>query len=218
MARNKHPEVTVNRILDTSLQLFLEKGYEHTTIQDIVDALGDLSKGAIYHHFKSKEEIIEAVANRLYGGMEGVFSDLLANDSLTGLEKLRRALTLSLENPNQATFLHAAPTFLKNPRFLAQELTSDLEDVAPRFLVPAIRQGMADGSIQTDAPEEVAEILLLLCDIWLNPMIFTYSAPQLASRFHYAQRLLAQMGVPVLEDGMLARIQELRALVVPEAQ
>ena len=61
MARNKYPEETVARILDVSLKLFLEKGYENTTIQDIIDALGNLSKGAIYHHFKSKEDILEAV-------------------------------------------------------------------------------------------------------------------------------------------------------------
>ena len=53
MARNKHPEETVEKILDVSIRLFAEKGYERTTIQDITDALG-MSKGAIYHHFKSK--------------------------------------------------------------------------------------------------------------------------------------------------------------------
>ena len=57
MARNKHPEETVNRIVDVASRLFLEKGYNQTSIQDIVDHLGSLSKGAIYHHFKSKEEI-----------------------------------------------------------------------------------------------------------------------------------------------------------------
>ena len=62
MARNKHPEQTVQKILDVSLKLFGEKGYEKTTIQDIVDALG-MSKGAIYHHFKSKDDIIEALGN-----------------------------------------------------------------------------------------------------------------------------------------------------------
>ena len=41
MARNKYPEVTVERILDAAQKLFLEKGYDHTTIQDIVDELGD---------------------------------------------------------------------------------------------------------------------------------------------------------------------------------
>ena len=56
MSRNKYPEVTVEKILDVSQRLFYEKGYEKTSIQDIVNELGGLSKGAIYHHFKSKED------------------------------------------------------------------------------------------------------------------------------------------------------------------
>ncbi len=59
MARNKYPEITVEKILDVAQRLFLEKGYDNTTIQDIVNELGGLTKGAIYHHFKSKEEIID---------------------------------------------------------------------------------------------------------------------------------------------------------------
>ncbi len=54
MARNAHPEVTRQRILDAAKKLFAQKGYERTTIQDILDELEDLSKGAIYHHFKNK--------------------------------------------------------------------------------------------------------------------------------------------------------------------
>ena len=65
MARNKYPQRTVEKILEVSLALFNEKGYEKTTIQDIVNALG-MSKGAIYHHFKSKDEIIEALSERCY--------------------------------------------------------------------------------------------------------------------------------------------------------
>ena len=51
MARNKYPEETVGRILDAAMCLFREKGFERTTIQDIVDQL-DVTKGAVYHHFK----------------------------------------------------------------------------------------------------------------------------------------------------------------------
>ena len=64
MARNKHPEQTVQLILDTATRLFLQKGYDKTTLQDIIDATG-LSKGAIYHHFASKEAIIIAVVDRM---------------------------------------------------------------------------------------------------------------------------------------------------------
>ena len=52
MARNAHPEVTRQRILDAAKKLFAQKGYERTTIQDILDELEDLSKGAIYHQIK----------------------------------------------------------------------------------------------------------------------------------------------------------------------
>ena len=66
MARNKYPEETRNLIIETAERLFIEKGYEHTSIQDIIDHLGGLSKGAIYYHFKSKEEIMDAVATKMY--------------------------------------------------------------------------------------------------------------------------------------------------------
>jgi len=66
LGRKKEPDNTIQQILDVSQKLFLEKGYENTTVQDIVDNLGGLSRGAIYHHFKSKDEIIEAITNRFY--------------------------------------------------------------------------------------------------------------------------------------------------------
>ena len=47
MARNKYPEETVQLILDVAFRLFMKKGYEHTSVQDIIDQLGGLSKGAI---------------------------------------------------------------------------------------------------------------------------------------------------------------------------
>ena len=45
MARNKNPEETVNKILDVSYRLFMEKGYEYTSIQEIIDSWGDLARG-----------------------------------------------------------------------------------------------------------------------------------------------------------------------------
>ena len=72
MARNKHPEQTRNFILETAFRLFIEKGYERTSIQDIIDQLGGLSKGAIYHHFKSKEEIMDALGGLHLSGAESL--------------------------------------------------------------------------------------------------------------------------------------------------
>ena len=64
MPRNKYPEQTVEKILSAAERLFAQKGYAKTTLQDIIDTTG-LSKGAVYHHFKSKEEIAAKVGDRL---------------------------------------------------------------------------------------------------------------------------------------------------------
>ena len=97
MARNKYPEVTVERILEVSQRLFLEKGYDNTTIQDIVDGLGGLSKGAVYHHFRSKEEIMDAVGDRMFFA-DNPFEAVRNRADLNGLQKLREAIRLNQEN------------------------------------------------------------------------------------------------------------------------
>ena len=98
MARNKYPEETKNKIIDTAAKLFIENGYEHTSIQDIIDHLGGLSKGAIYHHFKSKEEIMWAVADRMYEGSEYTLEKVARRMDLNGAEKLKEIFRTSLNS------------------------------------------------------------------------------------------------------------------------
>jgi AcrR family transcriptional regulator len=49
-------------ILHTAARLFQERGYEATSMQDVASAL-DVSKGALYHHFQSKDEILFEIMN-----------------------------------------------------------------------------------------------------------------------------------------------------------
>ncbi len=101
MARNKHPEETVNLILDVAFRLFIKKGYEHTSIQDIIKQLGGLSKGAIYHHFKSKEDILMAVTDRMTSESNRMLADVRDRTDLTGQEKLKTIFKESISRPVQ---------------------------------------------------------------------------------------------------------------------
>lgn len=91
MPRNKHPEETVQKILDASLKLFLEKGYEETTVLDIISNMGGMTRGAFYHHFKSKEEVFDALSDRLFEDIN-LFEDAKIQKNLNGLEKLKYTL------------------------------------------------------------------------------------------------------------------------------
>ena len=57
MSRNKYPEETLKLIFDAATRLFTEKGFEKTSLQDIMNQT-QISKGAISHHVTSKEEIV----------------------------------------------------------------------------------------------------------------------------------------------------------------
>ncbi len=92
--REKQKEETVADILRISEELFHEQGYEKTTIQDIADHCG-LSKGALYHHFRSKEEVLERICCNQYIYMRETFLPIVNESGLSMLEKLKKIMTLA---------------------------------------------------------------------------------------------------------------------------
>jgi AcrR family transcriptional regulator len=77
--------------LQTALELFYEKGYENTTIQDIIDHLG-VSKGAFYHYFKSKEDVIVAIARGYTDRAVNIMKTIISRTDLSAVDKLNEIL------------------------------------------------------------------------------------------------------------------------------
>ncbi|MCO7120408.1 TetR/AcrR family transcriptional regulator [Ihubacter massiliensis] len=203
MSRNKYPEVTVNRILDSATKLFLQKGYEKTTIQDIVNDLGDLSKGAIYHHFSSKEDIIQAVGERMYANVDFASMFKGREDQLTGLEKLKEICLTCMTSVQQHQLMEAVPDYYHNPKFLAQEVFESVKH-SPQMLLPYIEEGVEDGSITVSQPKEAAEVFLLLINIWINPLVFHETRAAFTEKVRFLKTLLDQIGLPVMDEKVMA--------------
>lgn len=202
MSRNKYPEETVQRILDAAQSLFLEKGYERTTVQDIVDRLGGLTKGAIYHHFQSKEAILSAVMERMFAqaaDSANRWEEIRDQQGPTGIEKLRRMLLEGIQDPVQDQMYHAAPDLKKTPQILAAMLHDSVEITAPELVQPVLEQGIADGSIQTEYPKELAELIMLLMNFWIYPAVFHVSEEAYARKFAFLCDLLPKLGL----DGLI---------------
>ncbi|WP_334074084.1 MULTISPECIES: TetR/AcrR family transcriptional regulator [Paenibacillus] len=216
MARNKYPEETTNQILTVALNLFIQKGYEQTSIQDIINGLGGLTKGAIYHHFKSKEEIMQAVIDHLFKGVDEMLSDVRDDKELNGLEKLRKISRVSLSNPAQNEMASAAPNLLRNPKLLAAQIEHMLEKALPVYIQPIIEQGMRDGSIRTDYPKELSEVLLILTNLWLNPAVIQASPEMLVRKVRFFDQILKGLGLDLFDDQMFQRYEELFRLSARE--
>lgn len=206
MARNKYPEVTVERILDISQRLFLEKGYENTTIQDIVDELGGLTKGAVYHHFKSKEEIMDAVGDRMFFS-NNPFEAVRGRTDLNGLQKLREAVRLNQSDKERVRLTAQSIPIAKSPRLLQEMIISNRKVLMPYFL-ELIEEGNRDGSMHTNYPREIAELLPLLTSLWLLPSVYPASREQMKRKFLFLGEMLEKMGVPLMDDSIRALVDD----------
>ena len=212
MARNRHPEETVNLILGVAFRLFMEKGYEHTSIQDIINNLGGLSKGAIYHHFKSKEDILVAVIDRMTAESNEMLADIRDSSGLSGEEKLKTIFRESISRSVQNDIFTVAPDFHDNPKLLFSLLHDTIDNAAPNYILPIIRQGISDGSIKTDYPEQLAELILLAANAWLNPMIFDSTEEESRRKFMVFRQMLQGFGLDIVDNEMLERVGELASI------
>lgn len=171
MARNAHPEVTRTRILDAAQRLFMAQGYEHTSIQNIVDELGDLSKGAIYHHFKSKEAILEELTNR-DNNMQDDFNESVMNRTdLTALEKFRVLWRHSMTEQDHVQIMRAAMPMLSDPVSFAANMQVWSKHLPERFL-PLIEAGVSEACwpiASTAAPSWWRSTPSPPCSCWRAP-------------------------------------------------
>lgn len=212
MARNKHPEETVNRILEAATRLFIEKGYEHTSIQDIISNLGGLSKGAIYHHFKSKEDILEAVTDKMTEESNKILEGIRDRKDLTGKEKMKMIFKESVGRSDMDDLFAVAPDLSNNPRLLFSTFRDTVDIVAPFYIQPIIEQGIADGTIQTDYPAALSELVILAANIWTNPMVFNDTMEEYCRKLMVFKQMMEGFGLDIVDDELIERMKELAAV------
>ncbi len=207
MAWNKYPERTIELILTVSEKLFVERGYEKTTMQDILNEL-KMSKGAIYHHFKSKEEILRTIIDNKVNREKKLLHDIAAS---TNAENAREKTTMILLGflAGEADTFNGAPKSLmlstiKDPNLVIASLQTSVLEMAPIFS-KLFTQGAEDGSIQTEYPLEYAEIFMLLFSTWIKPTLFERDKQQTKQRLQALKRLMEQLGADIISDEIIEK-------------
>ncbi len=206
MARNKYPEITVDKILKAAEHLFLEKGYDNTTIQDIVNELNGLTKGAIYHHFKSKEDIMDALGDKIFFA-NNPFEVVKKRTDLNGLQKMRLAIMLNKADENQLELSKQSLPLLNNPQVLVRMIDSNRRILCPYWL-ELIEEGQKDGSIHTKYAAELAEFLAFI-DVWFMFLVTGDSVEKMQSKYLFIFEILDKMGLPIYDQDLEISIKSL---------
>lgn len=208
MTRKNNPKQAIENIITISAKLFTEKGYDKTSMQDIADAVG-MSKGGIFHHFSSKEDIFNAVMERQFEQItETVKKWLDEMHGLTAKEKLRGLIRRNLMDEKiikeSGNMISSAA---ESPQIILAFTQDNVKKLAP-IIADVIREGIEDRSISTAFPNECAEVLLLLLNFWCDMDIFQGDFSTLQKRFRFLQHLMRQLGVDILEDEIINSISD----------
>jgi AcrR family transcriptional regulator len=154
-----------NEILDATQRLVYTKGYEHMTIQDILDDL-QISKGAFYHYFDSKGALLEALVERMMVvEVEPLLIPIVQDPHLTALEKLNRYFdTATRWKTTKKTFmLELLRVWLADENAIVRQkmFSMTLKRVTP-WLAEIIRQGIQEGVFDTSYPDQVCHVILYI--------------------------------------------------------
>ena len=148
-----------NEILDVAERLFGTKGFDSTSTNDILNEIG-IARGTLYYHFKSKEDILDAMIQRMTDGLVKKASGIAEKKTMPVLERLTlMMLALNVDNDLGHEIMeqvHKPQNALMHQKMQQRLLTGIIPIIAS-----LIEEGTSQGICQTDYPAEVAEMTLL---------------------------------------------------------
>ncbi|MCB1069589.1 MAG: TetR/AcrR family transcriptional regulator [Verrucomicrobia bacterium] len=190
----KKPEERRREILNAAREMFRTLDYDHSTMNHLMDKLG-VAKGTIYHYFRSKEDLLEAVVADM------IEHDLAHKQALmekrefkvmNAIDQFRTLLaanTLAQDNDGVLDALHRPG----NTVLHAQQLGQYLNRLCPLF-AQVIQKGVADGDFTCPCPLEAAELLLGGIQFLTDVGFFPWNEKDIARR---------QAAIPVLVESQL---------------
>lgn len=196
MKQEEKSTLSKEKILNAAGEVFAQKGFDTATMQDIMEKCG-LSKGAIYHHFKSKEEIMQSLCDRMFFE-NNLFDKIIKRADLNSLQKIKELLKINQTDTKRIEMSVQAIPILKDPHILAAALEANRKILTPLWF-ELLEEGRRDSSINTEYAKELSELLPLI-NFWLMPSVFPANAEEINHKLNFIIDMLAKAGLPIFED------------------
>ena len=152
-----------NEILDAAEVLFVTKGYDKTSTNDILDKV-QIARGTLYYHFKSKEDILNAMIDRINSSLFAKAEAIAKDSSIPVIERIVMTITSLRVNTDIGneiiTQVHKPQNAL-----LHQKMQKSLVDGILPILVKLVEEGNAQGIFNAKFPKETTEMLVLYSTI-----------------------------------------------------
>jgi AcrR family transcriptional regulator len=216
----KAPDERRSELIAAAQQLFYTKGYEHTSVSDIVKAVG-VAQGTFYYYFDSKTAVLEAVVAELIAQERAILQEIVADETLAAIPKWIRAIQVGnnwkIERKDEMIALLRLLQKDENS-LLQHKMRMQATQVLSPELAKIIAQGVEEGVFETEFIQNSAEMVLAITrpfratidDTLLNPDKYDDPAAlawrKLASVQTAIERILGAPpgSLPIIDEQTLA--------------
>lgn len=204
----KEPEERKNEILDVAERLFGTKGFDNTSTNDILNEIG-IARGTLYYHFKSKEEILDAMIGRMTNRLIEKAKAIVAQKEVPVLQRLTMMmLSLNVSEGNFGQELLAQAHKPQNA-LMHQKMEKRLLSGINPIIADQIKEAAKQGICQTDYPEEVAEMTFLYANTIFDDLMEHHEEEKLRkiSAFIYNLERLLNMEEGSMREAIMPIFQ-----------
>jgi AcrR family transcriptional regulator len=201
----KKPASRQNEFITVAQELFNEKGFENTSVDDIVNRMG-VAKGLFYYYFDSKEELLQVIMDRMNDEIESSVTAVMEKKGLTALERFKELMITSSDVASRSAVLIS---YFHKERNQACHLA--MENRSREFMIPVMEkiivQGVEEGVFKANHPRETA-VALMGTFSWIKHLHPNPMSPEEMERLILVFQELAER-LLVMEPGTFTAFQEL---------
>ncbi|MGE7823254.1 TetR/AcrR family transcriptional regulator [Paenibacillus sp. NPDC093718] len=176
----KKAEERRNEILDAADELFGQKGFDGTSTNDILEKVG-IARGTLYHHFKSKEDIMDALIDRYAVHLLDGAQQIAEDKSIPVVERIIRVvMALNLSGGSSKEIME----HIHKPQnaLMHQKIQKVIINGVPSILTGIIREGIEQGMFSTPFPYECMEMVVIYANTVFDDDMITMTNEERGSR------------------------------------
>jgi AcrR family transcriptional regulator len=178
----KDADVRKAEILDVAEALFNRKGYDATSISDIIDQVG-VARATVYYHFKSKEDVLDALLERMTARFLAAAKNIAGDKSIPVFERLFQTL-MAMNADNGNTEITEMVEHMHKPQnaLMHQKTHRLMMEGIPPILMEIVEDGIAEGSFDTPYPYESLEMIIAHINAVFGEYADSYTREELLRR------------------------------------
>ena len=201
----KEAEERREEILDVAEKLFAAKGFDNTSTGDILDAVG-IARGTLYYHFKSKEDILDGVIQRITNRLMRDAGEIVRKKELPVLERLTKAI-MSLNVESKIGYEIMEQVHRPQNALMHQKMQATLLAGINPILTELVEEGIGQGICHTRYPESVVEMTILYANVAFDELNVARLSPEQREKkiagFIYNMERLMGMAEGSLQDAIM---------------